>query len=451
MSHTFTPAEHQLISMDIVYDAEEEVREKNEAESFQDRRDLHYKMLEKYRELLDDKAIEFVEDIPQYFKEKITLTPGFGLLEMELETGFHANAITRGDPKDPDEIIVTFAGTDFFEPMDVDQTFISQNYRQVDYSEKAIDYIRSIKEKYPDAKIVVNGHSMAGKLGIQTGVVFPDVEVYAFNPTALDKKYHALLNEKDHFDNIHVVIYDQDIAELERTFKYLSRFTTTGRLPFHLYHMDPGKSGIPQEKEALTLFDFSIIGQMMYIIEKFHKMKNHHSTGGFLGEDGSLWDPFNMNPIDFSTNSGGTTEIVFDRERYIQFSRLLMNHIIPKLKKAVAALEMMEDDVHNQIRSVVNRAIDQIQHVQVDPHVVYGNPKESAIEALRDAYYKRSRYRCYEAQTLYNLIDVLTDTISQTEQLATGIEKTSEDFVRRELTLIERLYHFDRTGTWLSQ
>ena len=39
-----------------------------------------------------------------------------------------------------------------------------------DYSERAIEYIGEVKEKYPNAEIVVDGQSMAGKIAIQNGL-----------------------------------------------------------------------------------------------------------------------------------------------------------------------------------------------------------------------------------------------------------------------------------------
>ncbi|SDZ68903.1 BAAT / Acyl-CoA thioester hydrolase C terminal [Evansella caseinilytica] len=214
INSSFTEAEHQYIAMKIVYRTENHVRG-NEIINDNDLEIVEGLMLNEYQAALNDKSIKFVKDVPQYFDNTVTqeiyvpsdISLGSGNVNYEFQNGNHVNAITRGDPNNPDEIVVTFPGTDFGDRMDRDQTvFANGSKRQIDYTEEAIQYISDLKEKYPDAKITVNGHSMAGKLVMAIGMMFPDVEVYAFNPTALDKEYRKMLKEDQHYDNINVFL-----------------------------------------------------------------------------------------------------------------------------------------------------------------------------------------------------------------------------------------------------
>src|SRR5690606_1009389 len=228
-----------------VYEAENYVRSFPEIKSEQDVIQLTDLMIREYRTQLENENIRFVYGISQYSKEKVKIYNDRHGYYSYVESGFHANAISKGDPNEKGaEIVVTFSGTDFTEFTDVTQTFSPQSARAIDYSEKAIQYVKTIKEKYPNANIVVNGHSMGGKLSMQVGIVFPDVEVYAFNPTALDRKYQKLLKENHQYDNIHVLIHEGEIAQWERSFKYALFLQQEKSLPFQLYYIRPTKAGI---------------------------------------------------------------------------------------------------------------------------------------------------------------------------------------------------------------
>ncbi|SDZ68754.1 hypothetical protein SAMN05421736_1391, partial [Evansella caseinilytica] len=253
---SFTEAEHQLIAMKTVYFAEEHVRE-IDIISEDDLRDVKIKMLEEYKVALDDLNIKFVEGVPQYFEStiptKIVNRHGEEI-NLLYEIGNHINALTRGNPSDPDEIVVVLPGTDFSDSMDRDQTFGNANLRRAlgkDYTDQTIQYIEDLKEKYPNAEITVDGHSMAGKVVIQIGMMFPDVEVYAFNPTALDKEYRKMLKEDQHYDNINVFIFDKEVAGFERFLRYGFGGLSMKNLPFNVYHMDAGLNLIDPRRDPL--------------------------------------------------------------------------------------------------------------------------------------------------------------------------------------------------------
>ncbi|SDZ69133.1 hypothetical protein SAMN05421736_1494, partial [Evansella caseinilytica] len=138
--------------------------------------------------------------------------------------------------------------------MDRDQTFGNANLRRAlgkDYTDQTIQYIEDLKEKYPNAVITVDGHSMAGKVVIQIGMMFPDVEVYAFNPTILDKKYREMLKEDQHYDNINVFIFDKELAGYERRLRYGPGGLSMKNLPFNVYHMDAGLNLIDPRRDPL--------------------------------------------------------------------------------------------------------------------------------------------------------------------------------------------------------
>lgn len=62
-----------------------------------------------------------------------------------------------------------------------------------------------------------------------------------------------------------------------------------------------------------------------------------HSTGGFRGVDGLLWDVFNLSPIDFSAKGNSTEEIIFDKERYLHFSNILEPQFAAKWELPLSA------------------------------------------------------------------------------------------------------------------
>ncbi|MBA4536954.1 hypothetical protein H1Z61_07300 [Bacillus aquiflavi] len=425
-NETFSEADHQLIGMKLSYQAEEITRsiEINDRNS----KKVKNNMLKVYRKHLDNKKIKLVENLPQYFKDKIPIKPISSGMN-EIETGFHANAITKGDPKNPKEITVVFPGTDFDDGFDVQQTSRSQSKRHDDYSERAIKYIGQVKEKYPNAEIVVDGHSMAGKIAIQIGLIYPDVTVYAFNPTAIDSEYHKLIEEGKHYDNINVLIFDNDIAKYERWFQYFLKSKTTGSLPFNTYHIDPDKLQWIQQLPAPHdgIFD-------------------HHSTGGFRGVDGSLWDIFNLTPIGFSASNSGTTEINFDKERYLHFSNVLEHQMVPYLRKAIPLIEQMEEEIDEKIREIITRAEQQIESVKFES--TYPDPRPGAIESLKDKFYRSGKYRCYEEESMLTLLDALHRSAQEITQSASKIVETAEAFERIDTELAKKNRAKESEDVW---
>jgi len=421
MTKHFTPAEHQLIAMKISYEAENYVRSIPEIKNERDVIQLTDLMIREYRTQLEDENIRFVYGIPQFSKEQIKVYNDRHGYYSHVESGFHANAISKGDPNEKGtEIVVTFSGTDFAEFSDVTQTFSPQSVRMIDYSEKAIQYVKNIKEKYPHAKIVVNGHSMGGKLSMQVGIVFPDVEVYAFNPTALDKKYFNLIKEKKIYDNIHVLIHEGEIAGWERTFKYALKLQNERSLPFHMYYIDPKKLGLRS--------------QLFLAPEPHHGPIDLHSTAGFRSINGALWDVFSLTPITFTSGVSETNAIQFDKERYQNFSKILLHEIVPYLQKAKDILDQMEEDIHVEMKKIIEQAEEQIENIKISHETIvkYGDPSRELVDQLRGEFFIGKYYRCYRKDRLEELINEIHHTMKKMEKVAMLIEDTSNEFEKRD-------------------
>jgi Lipase (class 3) len=421
MTRNFTPAEHQLIAMEIVYEAENYVRSFPEIKSEQDVIQLTDLMIREYRTKLENENIRFVYGISQYSKEKVKIYNDRHGYYSYVESGFHANAISKGDPSEKGaEIVVTFSGTDFTEFTDVTQTFSPQSARTIDYSEKAIQYVKTIKEKYPNANIVVNGHSMGGKLSMQVGIVFPDVEVYAFNPTALDRKYQKLLKENHQYDNIHVLIHEGEIAQWERSFKYALFLQQEKSLPFQLYYIRPTKAGIRRH---------------LFLNPDPHKGPiDLHSTAGFRSLNGTLYDVYNLSPITFSSGVSSTHAIKFDKERYQQFGNILLQEIIPYLQKAKQLLEELEEEIHFEIKRIIEQAENELSRLNIRYETIakYGNPSQEPLEQLKQLFLKDGYYRCYKMDRLNDLLEEIHRSIQKIEKVGLLIMETSDHFEKRE-------------------
>lgn len=422
MTRSLTPGEHQLISMDASYWAENYVREVQQINSEADIENLKTNMVKEYRRYLNDESINLVEGVPQHWKD--TAMVGIKKLKWDSETGFHANAITRGKPDNPEEIVITFTGTDFSEIVDVAQTGVKQDARAIDYSELAIEYVRQVKELYPGAKIVINGHSLGGKLAMQAGVVFPDVDVYAFNPTALDSQLFELLKDGETYDNIKVVIYDKEVAAIERYLQYFPKGTHAKSLPFNYYHIDSTNS-------TSNLFS--------HPYRKHNSTIEQHSTGGFRSVDGTLWDVMNIRRIDFAAGVHGTKSILFDKERYLFFANVLLHEFGLYVRRAIELFEQMEEEVHTRISSIVADGEQRIQNVAVESHIDIGDPRVGAIESVRDDFFKGGKYRCYDRHTLDSLLGSLQRLNSRMGEMAQTIWETSHAFETRDIMVAETI------------
>ncbi|MCR6107993.1 hypothetical protein HXA34_17010 [Salipaludibacillus agaradhaerens] len=306
---SFSEAEHQLLGMKVSYRAENHANHIPAVGEQEVRR----RMLREYREVLNDNSIRFVEDASQYINSaQITDISSHPLVKIPLpvQTGNHINAITRGDPSNPEEIVVVIPGTTFSDFADVEQTFVGTNDRVFNYSEEAIEYVGQLKEKYPDAKITVDGHSLAGKIAMQIGMTYPDVHVNAYNPTALDKEFRKMLKDDVHYDNINVLIYDDEVAGIWRSYLYLlhdgSGMSMEG-FPFNIHHMTTKDLSDMVRNLPDWIHD-----------QNFDKkgrwdLLTQHSNGGFRALDGSLIDVFNLNEVSFTKGGFGASDIFLIR------------------------------------------------------------------------------------------------------------------------------------------
>ncbi|WP_078578898.1 hypothetical protein [Salipaludibacillus agaradhaerens] len=106
-TEAFTDAEHQLIGMKISYISEENASYIDESSTEAEITQILDKTIEDYRIALNNNNINFVDDVPQYFNTTAEVESSSYLMEgipaREIESGNHINAITKGDPSNPDE------------------------------------------------------------------------------------------------------------------------------------------------------------------------------------------------------------------------------------------------------------------------------------------------------------------------------------------------------------
>ncbi|UJW59316.1 hypothetical protein HXZ66_18830 [Bacillus sp. A116_S68] len=417
--NSFTEAEHQLLAMKISYRAENQAKGSDEEV-------IKENMLMMYQDGLDDESIEFVDDVPQYFNTTAEVESSSYLMEgmpgrgKEVETGNHINAITKGDPSDPDEIVVVIPGTTFTDILDWEQTVHhTLNNRTFDYSEEAIEYVGDLIEKYPDAKITVDGHSMAGKIAMQIGMAYPNVQVNAYNPTALDKEFRKMLDDEVHYDNINVFVYDDEIAGLERLFRYI---TTDGSgrsmegMPFQVYHM---KDDRPEFRNSLQMLPNRILNGKI----------EQHSNGAYRGLDGSLIDIFKLSPFTYTNGAIGGTEIEFNKQRYLDLANLLESEIVPQLKKALGLHESMEEDISGEIRRIIDKAESGIMEIEYDKDVIgttaCGDPRVDKISEFKSNYLIDGKYRCYDNSRLTQLLEKNHELQQRLSQFASRLQETA--------------------------
>ncbi|WP_078578900.1 alpha/beta hydrolase family protein [Salipaludibacillus agaradhaerens] len=419
---SFTDAEHQLIGMKVSYQAENIVRDYDISNFNID--DIEELMLVEYQEALGDNSIRFVDDVPQYFNTTAEVESSSYLMEgmpgrgKEVETGNHINAITRGDPSDPDEIVVVIPGTTFTDILDWEQTVHhTLNNRTFDYSEEAIEYVGDLIEKYPDAKITVDGHSMAGKIAMQIGMAYPNVQVNAYNPTALDKEFRKMLDDDVHYDNINVFVYDDEIAGIERMIRYTDG---SGRsmegMPFQVYHM---KDDRPEFRNSLQMLPNRILNGKI----------EQHSNGAYRGLDGSLIDIFKLSPFTYTNGAIGGTEIEFNKQRYLDLANLLESEIVPQLKKALGLHESMEEDISGEIRRIIDKAESGIMEIEYDKDVIgttaCGDPRVDKISEFKSNYLIDGKYRCYDNSRLTQLLEKNHELQQRLSQFASRLQETA--------------------------
>lgn len=419
---SFTMSEHQYIAMKLTYQAEDLA--KQYVENDLDDAYIVDQIQKMYQSRLDNKDIDLLRNVPQFTNEmverEVELANGAKVMIKE-ENGFHANAIVKGDPNIPGtEIVISFAGTDFSVGSDVQQTFTRSGKRIVNYSELAKQYVEEIRKKYPNAKIVVNGHSMGGKLAIQIGLEFEDVIVYAFNPTGIDGTYMDKIKKDQHYDNINVLLYQQDIAGFQRWWQYLIHGKSTKNLPFNIYRID-----------SKQIYPFT---NWLHIPGHLTGPIDAHSQGGFRSLDGSLIDIFNLQEINFAKGSSGTELIVFDRNRYKRYAELLEGDFSGYVKMAIDLLSSMEDEIHLTVSKKVEAARNEIYSVPVDRELLsmYYDPREEKYESLKKGYYKDYKYRVYDSGRLKELINKLELLKKDMEELASLIHETAEIFNEKD-------------------
>ncbi|MCR6095102.1 hypothetical protein HXA31_13305 [Salipaludibacillus agaradhaerens] len=424
-SESFSEAEHQLIGMKISYEAEEIANEMI-GEEAKDR------MLIVYQRMLEDDTIQFVDDVPQYLNTTVEVERSSYLMEgmpgrakKEIETQNHINAITRGDPSNPEEIVVVLPGTTLFELQDVSQTFFNNPDRRThDYTEDVIEYIGDLIEKYPDAEITLDGHSMAGKVAIQVGMVYPDIQVNAYNPTSFDKGfYRDYAPEVDYYDNINVFIYDNEIAGAERSLRHKELYGVDGTsmlgYPFNIHYMNSLE--INQMKEELP--DWIKDGLYSNRFGIFRQ----HSNGGFRSMDGSLIDVFNLDAVKFTFGGYGASLIVFDKAHYLEFVSLLRNEFLPNLTKAMSLHEQVEEDAESSLKGVFEQAESELNQINVEIGS-YGDPRQGRLNTFKEDYFSQGKYRCYDAGSLEAVMAKNNRVRQKMQQMAMTLEAAAEKF-----------------------
>lgn len=239
------------------------------------------------------------------------------------------------------------------------------------------------------------------------------------------------------YDNINMFIFDKEIARNERAFQYALMFRTTGRLPFNTYHVD--------SKGSIKANPFM---KEKWLEDHLHGIRNRkhagpieqHSTGGFRGVDGRLWDVYSITPIDFAAGSDGTKPIKFDKERYQHFANVLKHEIAPYFRRAMDLLGQMEEDLHKSIKSVIDRAETDIEQLPMESEdIKNSDPRIGAVESLRTERFKRGKYRCYDQEKLSRLLDALDGVYQRMMEVTDVIMETSNDFEVREMTLAQAM------------
>jgi pimeloyl-ACP methyl ester carboxylesterase len=437
-NETFTDAEHQLIGMKLSYISENHAARINGNTSQEELDEILNDIIRGYRKELEDENVYLVEGVPQYFNTTAEVESSRYLMEgmpgrgKEVETGNHINAITRGDPSDPDEIVVVIPGTTFDDVLDWEQTVHhTLNNRSFDYSEEAIEYVGDLIEKYPDAKITVDGHSMAGKIAMQIGMTYPNVQVNAYNPTALDKEFRKMLDDDVHYDNINVFVYDDEIAGLERLFRYIT-MEGSGRsmegMPFQVYHMEDDR---PALKDSLPdgISEYSRMYRDMIRSRNLKGWIEQHSNGAYRGLDGSLIDIFKLSPFTYTNGAIGGTEIEFNKQRYLDLANLLESEIVPQLKKALGLHESMEEDISGEIRGIIDKAESGIMEIEYDKDVIgmtaCGDPRVDKISEFKGNYLIDGKYRCYDNSHLTELLEKNHNLQQRLSQFASRLQETA--------------------------
>lgn len=229
-----------------------------------------------------------------------------------------------------------------------------------------------------------------------------------------------LLDKKEHFDNIHVYVYENEIAGYERFFQYLLAGRSFENLPFNIYHMNSTNLFLRRPSRMPSVHTGRI---------------DEHSTFGFRSIHGEIWDHFNLTTVDGVQGFSETKPIKFSKDRYLLFANILEYEIRPYVQKAISLIEAMEEDIHSEIKSIIEQAEDQIYGISISSETIaiYGDPRRNAIEPLRKKYWKDGKYRCYRTDDLENLLADLNRTKHKLTQIAEKIEETSESFEFREL------------------
>jgi hypothetical protein len=162
---SFTEAEHQLIAMKISYQAEGHMRV-NKLMTEEDLEDVRDLMLVDYRRALGDERTQFVEGVDQHFdSDPIHLK--VGPIPIEFQNGNHVNAITRGDPNNPDEIVITFPGTDFMDISDASKQRLA-NDSMIIVIKPSLTFARS-KENTQMLKLLSMDTRWQGKMSSKSG------------------------------------------------------------------------------------------------------------------------------------------------------------------------------------------------------------------------------------------------------------------------------------------
>lgn len=266
-------------------------------------------------------------------------------------------------------------------------------------------------------------------MAMTKGLLFPDVVVYAFNPTAVDDKYISYLRKKDKYKNINVLIYDQELAYLERLIQYGKYGLKVTDLPVNVYHIDIDKAGDRNNKQFPSLHS---------------ELLDEHSTGALRSLDKSLWDPFNIKQINFSAGGTGTKEIKFTKKRYTDFANILQNELLPYLKIAILKLEETADEVDQNIKNIIARAEEQIQRIQISLEALPiggSDPRQHSIESLKREYYKNKMYRCYDEAALNDVFMNLQKAIMAFVNIAPKIHEMANYFetVDKEILRVDHL------------
>lgn len=234
------------------------------------------------------------------------------------------------------------------------------------------------------------------------------------------------MKNKSYFHNINVLVYDKEIARIDRSMKYLLKRKRVDELPFNLYHMEFAKAGLRRKMYPLPKAHASIVKQ--------------HSTGAYRCSVGNLWDVFTNTPIQFTENSRGSAETVFTKERYLELLSLLQDEIAANIQLAIHLMKETEETMDTEMQIMFNDLEERLAQIPFDSDAIkmYGDPRQNYLKEFEKKYFKKGKYRGYDYDSFIALLQSLQHTLQRIDTVASMIIETSDTFEKQTVDIFKR-------------